>query len=94
MKSKVVKLPAGYFYQEKQRPLSKSMIKTLKQALEKQRKGIAFGPDDINGSLMPLVKRGLIQQRVQDGKNNPSPTWFVTDECIQILKDLGIKIPE
>ena len=83
--------PDRYIFEDKQRPLTKLMIKTLKVAYDKQNSNILFGPKDIKGSVTPLIKRGLIRNRTikQGGKNKM--TWYLTPEAIDIIKMIDVK---
>jgi hypothetical protein len=90
--TKVISFSEDQFTQHKQSPLSPSMVQTLMAACKKQNQGIHFGPSDIKGSFIALVTRGLIIRK-QITKNDQSELlWQVTNEAIQLLKNMGIKI--
>ncbi|MDQ6903214.1 MAG: hypothetical protein M3139_09405 [Bacteroidota bacterium] len=90
--TKVTPFDGGYFSKAVQRPLSKVMIATLVNASKKQMKKIPFGPADVDGSFSSLVARNLIKYRNNHLINGANSTWFVTDEAIAILHNMGINI--
>jgi len=70
------------------------MIATLQRACIKQNQNIPFGPVDIGGSFMALVKRGLITNESVTIHGRTQPKWMVSPEAYCLLKDMGIDIPE
>ena len=84
--------PKGHFNKEKQRPLTPSMIKTLILACDKQHKGISFGPQDIKGSMMTLISRGLVTNQQVNKNGEIHETWLVTPQAINLLLAAGIKV--
>jgi hypothetical protein len=91
MATKIITLPHTYFSKSnKQLPLSKPMIAALTRACVKQQAGIPFGQREVDGSFIPLIKRGLIIRKA--GRNEDDPIlWQVTSEAIRMLKNLGIE---
>jgi len=91
--SKVIPLHEGHFSKPDKRPLSKLMIASLVSACKKQLNGIPFGQPDIDGSFSALVSRGLIKYKHDNIVNGKiQPTWVVTEQAFEILRNLGIKI--
>lgn len=86
MKSKIIRLPYGYFVRNRQLNLTPLMIDTLLAACEKQKEKIPFGPADIKRSFVALVSRGLITRE----EVNKESQWQVTKLAISMLKNLGI----
>ena len=86
MKSKIIRLPYGYFIRNKQLNLTPLMIDTLLAACEKQKEKIPFGPADIKRSFVALVSRGLITRE----EVNKESQWQVTKLAISMLKNLGV----
>jgi hypothetical protein len=84
--------PKNYFQKNTERPLTPAMIRTLKLACDKQKNGILFGPQDIKGSSITLIRRGLIASHNIKHDGNIKQTWFVTKHAINMLTDIGIKI--
>ncbi len=80
--------PDEYIIKDKQRPLTKLMIKTLKTAYNKQKSNVLFGPKDIKGSVIPLIKRGLIRSHTIEQKGKNQMTWYVTGQAIEMLSQL------
>lgn len=68
------------------------MIETLLTACDKQHKGILFGPQDIKGSMIALINRGLIANHLLLKKGKNISAWYVTEEAIELLKVAGINI--
>ncbi len=93
MSSKIIPFTDKYFEITKQPPLSLLMVETLRAACAKQTQGIAFGPGDIKGSCIALVKRGLIINKEVIINKHTESRWQVTNEAIQMLEKLGIEIP-
>lgn len=87
MKSKLVSFPAWHFVTERRSPLTPLMIVALRGAYAKQRKNIPFGPKDVNGSFMALIARGLIIKRDIVVHEDTEPSWYVTPEAIDLLKE-------
>ena len=83
--------PRGYFYLDKETPLSPSMVIALKRACAKQKKRQPFGPIDIKKSLYPLIERGLIGLTFYHIMGEKKETWFVTKKGLRILHSLGDK---
>ncbi|MEO8766530.1 MAG: hypothetical protein ABI416_19675 [Ginsengibacter sp.] len=69
--------PRGYFYRDKESPLSSSMVIALKKAFAWQKRREPFGPIDIK-SLYPLIERGLISLISYKIMGEKKATWFVT----------------
>ncbi|HUS02596.1 MAG TPA: hypothetical protein VMY77_12750 [Chitinophagaceae bacterium] len=88
----LLSFPKNYFQKNIQRPLSPAMIKTLMLACNKQKDGIFFGPQDIKGSAVTLIRRGLIASHTIERNGKTGLTWFVTERAINMLSDIGIKI--
>ncbi len=86
MKSKVIRLPYGYFIKNKQLNLTPLMIDTLLAACEKQKERVPFGPTDIKRSFVALVNRGLIIRE----EINKKYEWQVTKSAISMLRNLGV----
>ncbi len=80
--------PKDHFNNETQRPLSELMIRTLKVALDKQSKGILFGPQDVKGSVIALINRGLIASRTVERRGKSREAWYVTPQAIRMLADV------
>ncbi|MEP6926026.1 MAG: hypothetical protein ABI834_00250 [Ginsengibacter sp.] len=80
--------PRGYFYRDKESPLSPSMILALKKACASQKRREPFGPIDIK-SLYPLIERGLISLTYYDIKGEPKVSWSVTRKGMRKLITLG-----
>jgi hypothetical protein len=87
----ITSFPRGYFYRDKEYPLSPSMIIALKKACAKQKKRQPFGPIDIKRSLYPLIERGLISLTSYDIMGEKKATWYVTKKGIRLLDSLGRK---
>ena len=90
MKSKIIRLPYGYFSKNKQQNLTPLMIDALLAACEKQTENIPFGPADIKGSFSALVNRGLIIRKEVSLHHHTKLLWQVTGEAISMLRILGI----
>jgi hypothetical protein len=90
--AKILSFPKGYFKRNRQRPLTPLMIRTLKIACDKQCKGVLFGPQDIKGSVTTLINRGLIACHSTVDKNGYQFTWYVTQQAINMLEEVGVKI--
>ena len=86
MKSKVIRLPYGYFIKNQQLNLTPLMIDTLLAACEKQKERVPFGPTDIKRSFVALVNRGLIIRE----EVNKEYEWQVTKSAISMLRNLGV----
>ncbi len=67
------------------------MIRTLKIALDKQSKGILFGPQDVKGSVIVLINRGLIASHTVERRGKSREAWYVTPQAIKMLADVVIK---
>jgi len=90
--AKIVSFPKGHFIRNRQRPLTPLMIQTLKLACHKQYMGVTFGPADIKGSVITLINRGLIASYTVHQKGDYQLTWYVTQQAINMLEDVGVKI--
>lgn len=88
----LLSFPKNHFKKSRQRPLTPLMIKTLLAACEKQNKSISFGPQDIKGSAMTLINRGLIASHIINRKGKSQETWYVTQQAINMLLEMGIKV--
>ncbi len=76
------------------RPLSSLMIKTLREACEKQSQNIPFGQDDLDGSFMALLRRKFIDTDINlNNKSIEETKWYVTQAGKDALKNLGIDDP-
>ena len=84
--------PKDHFKKTTQRPLSPLMIQTLQIACDKQNKGILFGPQDVKGSVITLINRGLIASHTIERKGKSLRAWYVTQQAINMLADVGVKI--
>jgi hypothetical protein len=93
MSSKIISLPHVHFLKpKKQPPLSKKMIEALQRACSKQHAGIPFGQAEIDGSFLPLINRGLLKVTPKNKSTVNKPVWQVSEEAIDMLRSLGIKI--
>ena len=88
----LLSFPKNYFNKTTQRPLTPAMIRTLKIACHKQKDGILFGPQDIKGSAVTLIRRGLIASHNIMYNGKQQHTWFVTERAVNMLSDIGIRI--
>ncbi len=88
----ILSFPDQYFIKDTQRPLTKLMIKTLQLACNMQKSNVLFGPKDIKGSVIPLIKRGLISSHLIQQNGKSQLTWFVTQQAIDMIKDIDPKI--
>ncbi|MDB5223134.1 MAG: hypothetical protein JWN83_1801 [Chitinophagaceae bacterium] len=68
------------------------MIRTLMVACDKQHKGILFGPQDVKGSVITLINRGLIANHTFNQKGKTHTTWYVTQQAINMLANVGVKV--
>ena len=82
--------PRGYFYRDKESPLSPSMVLALKKACAWQKRREPFGPINIR-SLYPLIERGLISLTYYDIMGEKKATWSVTKKGMLKLISLGSK---
>ena len=80
--------PRGYFYRDKESPLSPSMVIALKKAFSRQKKRRPFGPVDIR-FLHPLIERGLISLTYYDIMGEKKATWCVTKKGQRMLYSPG-----
>ncbi len=92
MITKVISFPPRYFGKKKQLPLTSLMIVALKEACDKQHKGVRFGPNDIKGSVSALIERGLIVSKNKIINQASVAVWQVTPEAIALLKMNDIKV--
>lgn len=90
--NQLLSFPKNHFTSEAQRPLTKLMIQTLKIACDKQSKGILFGPQDVKGSVIALINRGLIASHTVERRGKSKETWYVTPQAIRMLADADIKV--
>lgn len=67
------------------------MIQTLRYACDKQSKGIFFGPQDVKGSCITLINRGLIASHTVQRRGKIRETWYVTPLAIAMLADADVK---
>lgn len=79
----------GYFYRDKEYPLSPSMVIALKKACAKQRRKEPFGPMDIKKSLFPLIERGLVSLTYYHIMGEKKLTWYVTKKGVRTLHSLA-----
>ncbi len=93
MKAKVISFPREYFKKKNQPPLSALMIVALIDACAKQHAQIPFGPIDVKGSFIALVKRGLIVRKEVTINKQTEPLWQVTIEAMEMLSSIGFKVP-
>ncbi len=68
------------------------MIQTLKDACDKQSKGVFFGPQDLKGSCITLISRGLIASHTVERRGKSRDAWYVTPLAIAMLADAEIKL--
>src|ERR1700690_1893662 len=80
--------PRGYFYRDKEYPLSPSMIVALKKVCANQKKRNPFGPLDMKRSLYPLIERGLISLTYYRINNEKKATWRVTQKGLRNLQSI------
>lgn len=74
------------------RPLTKIMMKKLKDCYEKQSDGgHPCLQEDLKGSLAALYKRGLIDTRLEDINGKRILCVYVTDAGINYLNNLEKK---
>jgi len=85
--------PRGYFYRDKEYPLSPFMVIALKKACDKQKRRVPFGPIDIKKSLYPLIERGLVSFTYYKVMGKKQFTWCVTKKGQRLLYSLGRKRP-
>ncbi|MEO8861607.1 MAG: hypothetical protein ABI358_09300 [Ginsengibacter sp.] len=90
MMSKITSL----YIKKKEHRLSKLMIVALLEAYLKQHQNVPFGPVDINGSFNSLYNRNLIVRKPVVVQGNTETWWQVTPEAINILKNLGVDLPD
>jgi hypothetical protein len=72
--------------------LTTQMIDTLLEAIEKQKKGIPFGPENIKGSMVALISRGLVTRQNLSKDGQPESQWYISHEAFSLLKILGIDV--
>ena len=83
--------PYGYFYRDKEHPLSPPLILALKKVYNKQKKKEPVGPKDIKKYLYPLIERGLIAFTFYDFQGEQKPTWNLTNKGLSIFKSVNRK---
>ena len=88
----LLSFPKDHFKKTVQRPLTALMIKTLKDACDKQNRGIFFGPQDVKGSCVTLINRGLIASHTVERRGKSRNAWYVTSLAIAMLADADIKL--
>jgi len=88
----LLSFPKDHFKKSQQRPLTPLMIRTLLVACDKQNKEISFGPQDIKGSVMTLISRGLIASHSVTRQGKTHETWYVTPQAISMLTAIGLKV--
>ena len=88
----LLSFPKDHFKKTTQRPLTSLMIQTLRHACDKQSKGISFGPQDIKGSCITLINRGLIASHTVERRGKTREAWYVTQQAIAMLADAEIKL--
>ncbi len=80
--------PRGYFYRDKEYPLSPFMVLALKQVSANQMKRRPFGPKDMKRSLYPLIERGLISLTYCIIKGEKKATWGITKKGLRNLQSI------
>ena len=91
--TKIISFYRRHFERKKQRPLTPQMVTSLLAACAKQKAEIPFGHNDIKGSFMALIKRGLIIKKEEVANEQNAVTWQVTAEAIEMLKAMQIEVP-
>ena len=81
--------PRGYFYHDKEYPLSPSMIAALKKVCASQKKRKPFGPKDMKRALYPLIERGLISLTYYCINDEKKATWGVTKKGLRNLQSIA-----
>jgi hypothetical protein len=90
MKQKIISYSKSYLQTSKYPRLNLRMIVSLLAAVEKQKKKISFGPNDIRGSIAYLISQGLIVRKKIVQSGYVKYEWQVTAEAIDFLKNLEI----
>lgn len=88
---KIIYFTGSHFQKRKKTSLSPQMITTLLAACKKQEQGIPFGPNNIKGSFMALINRGLLIKKDVMPNYITEPSWEVTSKALGILKLMGIE---
>lgn len=88
----LLSFPKDHFKKTTQRPLTFLMIQTLRTACDKQNKGIAFGPQDVKGSVIALINRGLIASHTVERRGKSKEAWYVTPQAIRMLADADVQL--
>ena len=83
--------PGGYFYRDKEYPLSPSMIVALKKVCASQKRRKPFGPKDMKRALYPLIERGLISLTYYGINDEKKGTWDVTKKGLHNLQSITRK---
>jgi hypothetical protein len=83
--------PRGYFYLDKEYPLSPSMIMALKKVCASQKKRKPIGPMDMKRALYPLIERGLISLAYYKINDEKKATWTVTKKGLRTLHSMTRK---
>ena len=83
--------PRGYFYRDKEYPLSPSMMLALKKVCASQKKRKPFGPKDMKRALYPLIERGLINLTYYSINDEKKATWGVTKKGLRSLQSIARK---
>ena len=92
MEGKIIALPASNITRKiKGKRISVKMINALAKAYVRQLAGIAFGQEDVKGSFIYLIKRGLIAAK-QNKLTASTTVWEVTKEGISMLENSGVKV--
>ena len=78
---------------DKRTALTPLMIKTSREACEKQDKKMPIGQVDLSGSFIALERRGLIDAEKVQANSGMQTTWFVTNKGKQTLKNLDSNEP-
>jgi hypothetical protein len=90
--AKIIFFNTGHLQKENRNRLTPRMITTLLAACKKQNKGIPFGPNDVKGSFITLIARGLIINKGLTTNYPNDSSWQVTPEAMAILKLMGIEV--
>jgi hypothetical protein len=88
----IISFPDGHFGRNTQRPLSRLMVASLQLMCAKQKAKIPLNFKDGHGAFTALVTRGLIVSKDIISNGQRETIWEVTDEAIDMLKDLGINV--
>ncbi|MDQ6903245.1 MAG: hypothetical protein M3139_09565 [Bacteroidota bacterium] len=86
--SKIIFFSPWHFQKHNPQKLNARMKLTLLAAWKKQNEGLPFGPSDIKGAFMALIKRGLIIRTDVIINNTTESSWQITKEAISLLKSM------